>query len=943
MKKNYKAFTQYIMAILLLLISNTILQAQGNGFEIQKDSYNKTPEGNIANGLPSIGFPLLTVPTNSPKLSFNFGIDYNANRTSNQNLPGDVGKGWSLSSDYSIVRVSHAYPVDYVLNNSGAFFTNISDGNAFQYSIPGESAKFTINYDKTTHKYVGISENGFKNKILIEKNTTDTLIYKIKSFTVIDAKGLKYIFDKPDISYYRGINDNMYVQKNFVELYHDAFHITKILDSKDNILATFEYITTTRNVNDTRGTYETSQSKISNILIPNVGSISFTYPPSPQKIILKDTSGNIIKQVLFDRDGGNYLNSLSLLDKNNIKQEEYLFEYNGNSDNLGYDQYGFPNNLSNCSNIELERFFNPASPNPEASTIGLLKTVYLPTGGRTEYEYESNTISSETGSSGLGYIGLPGYYDQYKTDLLYDEDFAKGQLSQPLNLNIDPVKYQIFFIFADGVTYYKNTDQIDHLSVTYSVTDGVTNTPMEQFVSHWGDYGWIPCGDLKWFGTNNSSVKLNFVGKSSGHFKVYAIRTAKEPFIYTEGVRIKNIKKYEGENSSMPTENLNYNYHYFDNPTVPSSEDYGTITYTHPTNGIDKYLRQLVYKNVTVTDAVKNFSTRYTFLLPSEVLTQTSQSMTTLLDYGSPYSTGLPTKIQQYTGNNQLVSEKNIQYTFAYKTIADKYLVPSDFKYPLLQKQTVTEKMYRENNTVLTTSSEKVYEPLFSNLISEKSTDFSGETIEAAYKYASEVQNQNLLSANKIATPVIIETKSTRSGLTTPLSKTENLYMTANSSEPSGVLSYDPVSGAPSTETTIDKYDVYGNVIQATGKDGMTNCIIYGYHGTLPIAKISGITYDALQSQGILSSMIAASDADADNPANESQLINALNIFRRSDALKNLPVATFTYDPLVGVTSETDASGIKKVYQYDNANRLIKILDAAGNTLQEFKTHFKGQ
>jgi len=929
-------------AIFLLLISTGIVKAQGNGFEVQKDSYNKTPEGNIANGLPSIGFPLFTVPTSSPKLSFNFGIDYNANRTSNQNLVGDIGKGWSLSTDYAVVRVSHAYPVDYSITNTG-LFENIISGNAFQYSIPGESGKFMVNYDKVAHKYVGISENGFKSKILIEKNTTDTLIYKIKSFTVIDTKGLKYIFDKPDISYYRGINDNIFVQKNFVELYHGAFHLTKIQDSKDNILATFEYITSNRNVSDTRGTYETSESKISNILIPNVGSISFTYPPSLQKIILKDISGNITRQVLFDRNGGNYLNALSLLNKNNIKQEEYLFEYNGNSDNGIYDQFGFSNNLSNCSNIELERFFNPASPNPAASTIGLLKTVYLPTGGRTEYEYESNTISSETGGFGsAGYIGLPGYSDVNKTDVIYDEDFTLGQTSPALTLTLDPVKYQKFFILADGVTYYKNTDQIDHLGVTYAITNGVTQTPMEQLVSYYAE-NWVPCGsDLKWFGTTNSSVKLDFFGKVSGHFKVYAMRQEIEPFVYTEGVRIKNIKKYEGDNSSVPTENLNYNYHYFDNPTVPSSEDYGTITYTHPTNGLDKYLRQFVYKNVTVTDSVKNFSTRYTFLLPSEVSTQIMQPMTTLLDYSNQYSTGLPVKIEQYTASNQLVSEKNIQYTFGYKTIGDKYLVPPDFRYPLLQKQTVTEKAYRENNTILTTTSEKVYEPLFSNLISEKSTDFSGETVEATYKYASEMQNQNLLSANKVATPIITEIKSTRSGFITPISKTENQYTLPNSSEPSGVLSYDPVSGVPSTETVIDKYDSYGNVLQVTGKDGVPNCIIYGYHGTLPIAKISGITYDALQSQGLLTSIISASDADADNPANETQLLNALNIFRRSDALKNLPVITYTYDPLVGVTSETDASGIKRVYQYDNANRLIKILDASGSTLQEFKTHFKG-
>lgn len=953
MKKNYKIYTQYLLAIFLAWTGSTILNAQGYGFEVQRDSYNKTPEGNIANGLPHIGFPLLTVPTSSPKLSFSFAIDYNANRTSNQNLPSDIGKGWNLSGDYSVVRVSHGFPADYgITNTSTGLYTNINNGNVFQYSIPGESAKFMINYDKTAHQYIGISEDGFKSKILIEKNTTDTLVYKIKSFTVVDAKGLKYIFDKPDISYYRGIGDNYIVQRNLIDLYHGAFHITKILDAKDNTLATFEYINSTGTVNDSRGSYGISQYKISRILIPNTGSIYFDRGGgniswnvvTPErvalnKIIVKDIAGNIMNQVSFEYDN-NYLSSFSALDKNNAVIEKYLFEYNDYSEYASnFDQFGFPNNLSYCS-IGAERFFSIISPNPATSTLGLLKTVHLPTGGRTEYEYESNTISSP-----YSYYTYPGYFDGYQTDVVYEADFFKQLTDPPLTLNVNPGQYQKYFITIDnGVTYYKSTNQIDHYNVDYNVTSGTDPSSMDSFFLYHDMQTDTneTCSDLKVFTPSNSPVKINFFGKTSGHIKVYGIRSTESPFYYTEGVRIKNIKKYEGDSSSVPTENLNYQYNYFDAPQASSAEDYGIISYPLP-SGLEKVMRQMVYKNVKVTDLVKNFSTRYTFMLPSEIISTISQPITTLLDYGAPYSTGLPVKIEQYTAGNQLVSEKNFQYTFGYKTLADKYLVPSDFKYPLLQKQTVTEKIYRENNTVLTNSTEKVYEPLYSNLISEKSTDFSGETVEMTYKYAAEMQNQNLLAANKVATPVVTEIKSTRNGTSTLLSKTENQYTAANSSEPSAVLSYDPVTGASSTEASVDKYDAYGNVIQMTGKDGMISCTVYGYHGTLPIARISGISYDALQSQGLLSPIITASDADADNPANESQLLNALSVFRRSAALRALPLITYTYDPMVGVTSETDAAGIKKTYQYDYANRLIKILDASGNTLQEFKTHFKGQ
>jgi len=60
-------------------------------------------------------------------------------------------------------------------------------------------------------------------------------------------------------------------------------------------------------------------------------------------------------------------------------------------------------------------------------------------------------------------------------------------------------------------------------------------------------------------------------------------------------------------------------------------------------------------------------------------------------------------------------------------------------------------------------------------------------------------------------------------------------------------------------------------------------------------------------------------------------------------------ISTYTYDPLIGVTSITSPSGIKEVYGYDSANRLIEIKqqekDTSGNlilkTIKEFNYNYK--
>jgi YD repeat-containing protein len=52
-------------------------------------------------------------------------------------------------------------------------------------------------------------------------------------------------------------------------------------------------------------------------------------------------------------------------------------------------------------------------------------------------------------------------------------------------------------------------------------------------------------------------------------------------------------------------------------------------------------------------------------------------------------------------------------------------------------------------------------------------------------------------------------------------------------------------------------------------------------------------------------------------------------------------VTTYTYDPLIGVTSITPPSGIRESYIYDSANRLQKVIDVNGKVLKEMKYNYK--
>ena len=122
-----------------------------------------------------------------------------------------------------------------------------------------------------------------------------------------------------------------------------------------------------------------------------------------------------------------------------------------------------------------------------------------------------------------------------------------------------------------------------------------------------------------------------------------------------------------------------------------------------------------------------------------------------------------------------------------------------------------------------------------------------------------------------------------------------------------------------------------GRVREYKPVSGIPITYLWGYDQKYVVAKIEGLTYNEF------SSLCTYDQSLLNNPYDEASLLNELNSIRNTlSNSPNVQVTTYTYDPLEGMTSQTDPNGITIYYEYDNFNRLKLTRDHENNILQQY-------
>ncbi|MDX1718526.1 MAG: hypothetical protein R3353_00050 [Salegentibacter mishustinae] len=271
--------------------------------------------------------------------------------------------------------------------------------------------------------------------------------------------------------------------------------------------------------------------------------------------------------------------------------------------------------------------------------------------------------------------------------------------------------------------------------------------------------------------------------------------------------------------------------------------------------------------------------------------------------------------------------------------ISDYYnYVPSFYKYALYELSVGKRLMNRKKIKTFDQNGVITEEELYTYNDLKQLTDISyynskNENVQTKYEYPLEQLNSNndpsgvyaqMLEKNMIDYLVVLESKNNGE---TQKNKTVFKNFGSNILRNKTLTSKDNENYQE--RLIFNSYDSSGNLLAFSRPGGMTVVYLWGYNDQYPIAKIENATSSSVSSALGISNLGNVTES-------HMSLINDL----RAD-LPNAMVTTYTYEPLVGMASLTDARGQTTYYEYDDASRLKAVLDFEQHFLEEYEYHYQ--
>lgn len=436
--------------------------------------------------------------------------------------------------------------------------------------------------------------------------------------------------------------------------------------------------------------------------------------------------------------------------------------------------------------------------------------------------------------------------------------------------------------------------------------------------------------------SNNLPYLMSLSGdQQAGGVRIYKIADYKTPYDSLTRTFYYNYVTDKG-NTSQSSGILLHSprYRITDNPANPAKRfnqirypndkyhiEYAEVMEKFSNNSFNVYH----FNNYKETPDI-NYDTRYI----KDVFSSSSEDLRTTNFYAEPYSQylerGKLMSVKKYDASKQLkYKEENI-----YEEFDDRYYIRSVKRTPRafylyreyvetfeLEKKRITE--YTDAGPIVTTrefffddngqlSSDAIYrndQKINTHRWiwpSERSTDPMQKALAEMNQLASLIQeevrdkNNNLIQAKKYTYGLF-----TGNGART-------LILPKSMSEMK--VGKNPTDAAVYTTVAWLTYNKMGRLVQSVDRNNIPTTYIWGYRNLFPVLKGANVSLNNVQS------VIGNQDIVSLNPVQE-------------EILRRIPGAEFTtysYQPYVGILSETNPRGETIYYKYGTVNKLYQIL-----------------
>lgn len=536
-------------------------------------------------------------------------------------------------------------------------------------------------------------------------------------------------------------------------------------------------------------------------------------------------------------------------------------------------------------------------PNFESKQLGMLKSITYPTGGKTVFEYENNFYKDGL----LSKVG-PGLRIKKVTNI-------------PI-VGSNVVKTYTYGTGEDGNGFLNPELKADKNTIQEISMMLYWDYPVEMFSGVSGNPTYFP--------------------EQAG----YRIRDySSDPFLNPNDFG-GNIVWYDSVNENFETDS-----------TLLNATSSGKIVYEFDSKNFDSKNFEITDTAYPYLDYKKVFADPYRLWKGGKLLNKTF--------YKKVGSSLLPTLKESYSYNDTQFEELWDMPVYRHVIMQDIRTAPdysftehfynleknyhnyncSVFGYGYRKFVSGSEKISSKtvehfDGAGISTTTNYFYDSQYDQLKKEQTTRSDGKQTRLEYDYpfdnTSLAVNTKMVGLNMLSTPLI---KSHYvNGVFAQSQKTEYSEYYPDVIRPNKEF-YKKNGAIEEPIILYNNYDSKGNPTEIQKANGIQVAYLWGYNQTLPVAKVENATQAQLTALNLNMALIS------DNGTSDSAMRTELQKIRTG--LTDAMVTTYTYQPLVGVTSITYPKGDTVYYSYDGLGRLDTVKDAQGNILSKNEYHYK--